>query len=509
MLERILQAVAELEERFDGPTEHRDLLVALALFVATFALGAISAPGGLASADAAVYLQQIREADFASRPTHVGYYLFGWLWTSVVGDSDRALNWMSAAFGALAVSFVWLHSLRLSASRTAAAFAVAVVAAHALVVANALHAEVYMAEAALLLASLHLWLRGSAPAAGVLLALAALVTPSAVFVTPAFVLLRPRPRPLVVLAAVAGIGVALGVAPLGAHYFSGGRGLLSGASAHLGLFGGLKKEGMEVVLGAAATLPWIATGALLWCARSWLRPWVLALAVAWGVGFALGERFGDVPVQLPLHLWACCLVAVALAELPDVASALSEPRRAVLWGFMAALAAAPFALIFLFRGELQAAQALPPEAWLGSAVFVIAAALVCSLWRPSERGLKAFAAATLLATLVSTLGQSVATHRSVVAYRDAVTAAAASEPLAVGGWSPGILFEHYRYGRAYTGHWIDRRELDAAAAARLEGALGEGREVWLLDGPLPESLASVRERASSRERAPIEILRGR
>ncbi|MEM9406351.1 MAG: glycosyltransferase 87 family protein [Acidobacteriota bacterium] len=509
MLESYLQAVTDLEDRFAAAPGRRDLMVALALFLTSFCALAVAAPEGFASADAAVYLQQIREADFQSRPTHVGYYVLGWLWTAVLGASEKALNLMSAGFGALAVALIWLHASRLMQDRRAAGFAVAAALTHSLLVQNALHAEVYMAEAALLLAALHLWLRKRHVAAGLLLALAGLVTPSAVFVAPAFVLLRPRWRPLAVLVATAGLGVALGIAPLGTDYFSGGRGLLSGASAHLGLLGGIKKEGMEVVLGASATLLWVAAGVVVAAVRSFLRPWLLALCVAWAAGFVLGERFGDVPVQLPLHLWACCLVGVAIGGLPVFLKAFTKAKKLAFWSGASALAAAPPALVFLFRHELQAAAGLPASAWLTLALVVLLAGLACSLVSEPRRGLEIFGAITVLATLLGSLGQARALHRGVVDYRDAVLAKTTPEPLAIGGWSPGILFEHYRYGESYTDNWIDRRELDESARLRLESALAEGREIWLLDGPLPSEIADRLEGAEGEPRGPVTVLGAR
>ena len=501
MLDRYREDVAALEARFASPWSRAEIATVAALALGASLIFGLLTPRGLASADAAVYLQQIREGDLSSRPTHVGYYALGWLWAQVAGSGERALNQLSALFGGLSLAWVWLLSSRLARSPVAAWTAVAALSVNSLFVLNSLHAEVYIAESALLLVSLELWLRDRPIVSGLLLAAAALVTPSALFVSPAYALLRPRPRPLLIVASSSAVALASALLPLGGHYLFGQRGLLSGASEHLGWMFAVRKEGMEVVLGSSAGWVLLAAGAVLGLARSWVRPWVAALSVGWVLNFLLGERFGDVPVQLPVYLWAAPLVAVAVAELP----ARLEGRR-LQWGALALGAScAPF-LLLLFRDELQALRDAAPAHLAIACIVLILAGVSAALTSEARRGLGRLTTVILLVAASTTAVQAVSVQRDVSSFRRSVTARTSPEPLAVGGWSRGILFEHYRYGRSYTEFWIDQRESNGEdGLRRLEQALDEGREVWLL-GPEKEAVVFggpvVRE-----ERGPVTVLR--
>jgi hypothetical protein len=89
----------------------------------------------------------------------------------------------------------------------------------------------------------------------------------------------------------------------------------------------------------------------------------------------------------------------------------------------------------------------------------------------------------------------------LVSYRDTVLEMdriASPDYVTVGGWSDGILFEHYVFGTSYTGRWINTEWLlgiwgeseQSEAVEAWRHAIAAGREVWLFeyDAPLFSTL---------------------
>ncbi len=468
-----------LAERYARPVPQGIAWAALGVFGVSLVVLCSVAPTQLSSADAAVYQQQIERGDLLSRPTHVGYYGLGAAFFRVAGASDRSLNQLSAVAAALTLGLLFWMAYRLARALPAAGAATAVLATHGLFVLNALHAEVYLVESALLLGALHLHLAGAPLRAGLALAAAALVTPSAIFVAPAFVLVRPRLRDTLWIAATSAIALVVVLAPFAQHYLFGSRGLLSGAAADVDPVRAVRKEGMEVVLGFFGTWSFVALGILLAKGRRWLRPLVLASGLGWALNFALGERFGDVPVQLPLYVWLVLFAGLVLTDEND------EPAGGRL-AFLSTASAAAAAAAFWGHEEIQVLRDVSVAFLGGCVVAFLVGPWLAERVRPG-RGVWVLLGLTLAAGGALAWMQEKFVRDEAAAFHEAVAAqpARAGEPLAVGGWSPGILFEHRRYDDSYTGNWVDVRELEEEqtreARAAVEGARAAGREVWLLD----------------------------
>ena len=91
--------------------------------------------------------------------------------------------------------------------------------------------------------------------------------------------------------------------------------------------------------------------------------------------------------------------------------------------------------------------------------------------------------------------------RSIDCYRDTVhMISKTAEPgfVAIGGWSKGILFEHYLFRKSYTSVWINTEWLDGTwgkdrqrkSWRQFKTATAEGREIWLL-GPQRQDLDTL------------------
>ena len=181
----------------------REALLTCALcFGVTFLLFASLSPNALPNGDAAVYLQQIENHDFSSRSVHVGYYLLGVVFTSLLpGPNDYALNLMSGFFGAGTISLIYLMGYSITRSRLAAILASLFLATNYLFVFNAIYAEVYVVHTFFIILAWFLWLFQRPVLTGLSFIVAFLVTPTALFAAPSLIILRPEPRSLAILGA--------------------------------------------------------------------------------------------------------------------------------------------------------------------------------------------------------------------------------------------------------------------------------------------------------------------
>lgn len=526
------------EDAFDGGRARDPALQTgpAIVFLAALAGFLLLAPSGLPNGDAAVYAQQVLSADFASRPVHLGYYLLAALLSLFQDVPDYYFNWISCLFGAGALALVYSLArlyLRQDESarpeqpapagkgakrspkapfRGAGGLALAAPAAlfgNAVFLENAVHAEIYAAQTFFLLASLLLFLRGRIFAAGLCLGVAGLVTPSAVFFAPALLLARrPRPAELLVVAATALAVVLLPILPLLGEYLHGDRGLLAATRQGMGPLQIAAKEAFEVGVGFLAFLPLLALGAWRAAARPLLRPFLAALAAVWAATALLGERFSDVPAQLPTWTLAAVLAALGAAELADrlhPARPGEDPggpppaRGRLVLGLVCIAAALPVAGLLALRGR--AASVAPVgtfEVGLGLAAIAVAFLFGWSHLRAGRSR-----AAVLLLVVLALAAGFVAARRIVEAKNQRIDAyrkevlelgrAASPDFLAVGSWERGMLLEHYLFRRSYTEHFLNTawlrggwgEERQAKAQADLEAALAGGRQLWLL-GEVPE-----------------------
>lgn len=279
-----------------------------AVFISAFLAYALLAPDSFINADATVYAEQIREANFSERTTHLGYYLLAHLVNYLPLKLDYALNLLNCAFGAGVVALVGLIAEAVVKSRHAAYIASAIAFANQGLAYNALHAEVYAGQTFFLLLSVYLWLRRMSLTAGGSAAVAFLFSASTAYAAPFFILMRPRLRPLFQFAGCGAILVAGALLPVWHNYLFGARGLMSAAGAPVDLGLAVLKTGQDGFFGFFATLPFLIAG-LVAC-RRWRFAW--AVAAMGAVTFLFGEKFMDVPVQFPTWMLACVIAAVGV-----------------------------------------------------------------------------------------------------------------------------------------------------------------------------------------------------
>ena len=106
----------EFEDSLQSINKRRHLAAALILFVLALSLYACFVVDAFSSPDAAVYLQQIEQAEFSKRTVHLGYYWFGYLYGKFVPLSDLTFNLLHALIGGLAVATVYLFAASITGS---------------------------------------------------------------------------------------------------------------------------------------------------------------------------------------------------------------------------------------------------------------------------------------------------------------------------------------------------------------------------------------------------------
>ena len=278
------------------------------VLVVVFALYAALAPDSFINADATLYAEQIREANFAERTTHLGYYLFAYPATFLPLKLDHALNLLNCALGAGVVALVSLIGEAVAKSRHAGYVAGAIAFANQGLAYNALHAEAYAGQTFFLLLGVYLWLRRRNMAAGVCIAVSFLFSASTVFAAPFFLVTRLRVKPLLQLAAAGAAVVALALVPVWHNYLFGARGLLGAADNPVSLTLAFLKTGQDGFYGCYALIPFFLAG--LYVTRRWRFTW--AVAATGAAVFLFGEKFMDVPVQLPTWMLSCVIAAVGV-----------------------------------------------------------------------------------------------------------------------------------------------------------------------------------------------------
>ena len=411
------------------------LILSALVFFSSYIYFALLAPRALTSGDAALYVQQICNLDFSHRTVHLGYYLLGFPTIHLLPlHPDYALNLMSCAYASLSIATLFLITLSLTDSRKASFAACLIVSTSSLFASNAVFAEVYGAQLFFFLLAIAFLLYKKPVFAGISYAVSFLITPSTIFGLVMLIPFRKDRSRLFRFAISALLIIIAVVSPVASDYFSGGRGLLKASRASLTISAALVKEYREFFSTMAWYVPFLVAGAIEMIRRGRYREWGLIIFFIWFLTLIAGERFGDVPVQLPTYALMCIMVGV---------------------GFQAVIN------YFRKKGRL-----------LTAAVY-----------------LYLFVSVTYSG--MSARNQIMNTSTQFEAYRETVYAlkhAAQPDFIAVGPWTDGILFEHYLYGASYTGMWINKEWLlgiwgDAKRAQSrkaLKRAILGGKEIWLL-----------------------------
>jgi hypothetical protein len=304
----------------------------VAFFVALFAAHVILLRPVLQNGDSAVYNAQIEARDLANRSTHVGYFALGMLFNELLPfGTELNMNLMVLTFGVVGLCGVYAVARRLSGSRWAAIGSVLL----ALVIPSELRgmllSEVDVVSVSLITVSYAAFL-GEAPLiAGALFGLSVLVTPMSgplllVFALTVSVsgagLKRDAARHALALVKFGAAALAVYVPVVFTHYHDyvyGSRGLLHAPRYPLGIAKQLAHSWAFIRAEAGVGLLFYGVGACACLAgrRAWRagQP-VPALLLSVVVMAIVGDRVGNVPVQLPNLVLFATLPSVALVAHP-------------------------------------------------------------------------------------------------------------------------------------------------------------------------------------------------
>lgn len=305
--------------------------VVVAVAVASAFLALLPAVSeGFAFGDAPLYARQILSGDFSKRSVHVGYYVLGWLFTKIVpADPTYALNLMSVLFAAVSAGVAASVAYTITGRLFAGVGAAATLVAPMVFLEQAVEAEVYVVQVCFFLLCVQMVLWDRPVLAGISFAAAFLVTPSTLLTVPFLVLLRPQRRFVMRFGLSALVIVMAVLAPLYRDFFWGSRGLLGATAASLGLGPGLTKEASEL-WGFGFLLAFILFGLGALAKSSACRPLLLAIGVLWLCPFLFGEKFTDVPVQLPLYAMLAVVAGIGLSRALSVTRPLRGARQIVV-----------------------------------------------------------------------------------------------------------------------------------------------------------------------------------
>ncbi len=298
-------------------------------FVALFVAHASMLRPLLQNGDSAGYNLQIEARDLSHRTTHVGYFALGIIFNALLPfGTDLNMNAMVLGIGFMGLAAVYSTTKLLSQSRWAALASVVLALGLAAQIRGMLLSEVDGVSVAFVALAFACFQRGATLAAGLLFGFSVLVTPLsgplvvlflftlAALPTARAGVVRPRLRRLFVFAAGALLVYAPPVLIHYQDYVFGQRGLLHAPRAALSVSQRVAHSWHFILHELGFMLPLYAAGALLCLANPKLkrtRPVALALLASIGLMAVVGERFLDVPVQLPNLVLFGVLPGVALA----------------------------------------------------------------------------------------------------------------------------------------------------------------------------------------------------
>ncbi len=302
----------------------------------------------LQNGDTAVYNEQIEQRLVTIRTTHIGYMLMGVAFDRVLPFGvERNVNLMNLAFAAAGALALVVLARSVGVSRGLARFAALMAFGVHAYLRGAVLGEVDVVACALVMLALAAWASGRPVVAGLLYGLAMLTTPISGLALPMFVLsragsarsLRPRWADLGRLALFGAVSLAVYAPVVGLvwqDYVHGGRGILHAPRERWDVAAHVARSGAFVWASAA---PWLALalgGTITAIARG-ISLGVGVLA-ALGLTALVGERFLDVPVQLP----NLCVLSVFVLVVVD-----RLPRR---WAWATLLPAWALTAIPTYRG---------------------------------------------------------------------------------------------------------------------------------------------------------------
>lgn len=302
-------------------------IAVVVFFLALFAAHTTQLGPLLQNGDSAVYNEQIDSFDLGSRTTHVGYIALGIVFNALLPFStDVNMNVMVLCVGFMGLIAVYVATHTLVRSRLPALAAAVLPLGLPSQLKGMLLSEVDIVSVAFVAMAFACFVRRSSLIAGMLFGYAVLVTPLsgpllAVFVC--LVTVREASLREVVMGHVRrifrfGVGALLVFAPpiaiMYRNYLHGPRGLFRGSPPPFSVPKQLVQSADFIKDELGYLLPLYIVGALLCLAnrRVWrLGQPALALLVSAVLMGAVGQRFGDVPVQLPNLVLFGMLPAIA------------------------------------------------------------------------------------------------------------------------------------------------------------------------------------------------------
>ncbi len=269
----------------------------------------------LQNGDGAVYAEQIENHELSIRTTHVGYMLLGIVANGILPfGTERNLNLMCLVFAAAGAVAAGAIAHRFGASKGGSVLSALFVMGLQPYLRGAVLAEVDGVAAALILIAVASWLHELRIVSGVAFGFAMLVTPLSALSVPIILVTHVGiKRGKSAIAGHARSLMVFGAAALGVYspfvlnywhdYWGGGRGLLHAPRQPWDVEAQILRT---VHFFGANTLPWLWLSFLGGVLIARLRGVVAGTLVAVTIAAVVGERFLDVPVQLP----QLCLLAV-------------------------------------------------------------------------------------------------------------------------------------------------------------------------------------------------------
>lgn len=477
----------------------RTALLGLLIFLGTLSIFAVMSPeDALPNGDAALYMQQIENRDFTVRSIHLGYYWIGTLFTDLLPISaDYSLGIMNAVFGALSITLIYFMAYSISRQHHGALMASLILLTNYMFVYNSVYAEMYISQAFFLLLALYLWLLRIPIWSGTAFAMSFLISPSTAFAIPCFIVIRPKLRPLFLFGVAASLISGFALWPHREEYLLGHRGVLTNLGRPFLFVEAVVKEAREIFYGLFAFIPAVIIGAMHVANEKRLRVLGIGIISLWLVSFVLGEPTGIVPIQLTTYILLALLGGVGTAGLFNRSATNFSARR--LW--LPVTISLLFLVVLTWVTSGTQAQISGALTLLFITAMVVWSLVMIGSARAAKGGVRrrlplAMGAMVFFLCLNGLLTLQVAneTRQGMMSYKASIAdlnRVADPNYLVVGGFSAGILFEHYTFRSSYTGRWINTERLygkgvwededQVEAKAQWQTAIDEHREIWLLN----------------------------
>jgi hypothetical protein len=306
-----------------------------------------------------------------------------------------------------------------------------------------------------------------------------------------FFVLNPRRKNIVIFSLIAGSIVLFVLLPHLNNYLSTINDKLNNDKL-LGI-DPVVKEIWEIIPGFFFYIPLLLLGILRVIKNATIQLWGWAIFSLWFVSLLMGEKFGDVPVQLPAYSLFCVVAAIGFCEQMRSSHPYSDFWRGLRIGvcfitllslLIFGIVSIPTLVVFLFvvllylvsdifPGEFSRLKSVPKNLFV---VGTLALILVLNGVRVFER--------------VNHDTEELVEYRETILDMNRV---ASPNYLVIGNWHDGMRFEYYVFGKTYTGRWIDTDWLRGSWGASWEEKAQEqfqkellaGNEVWVL-GDYPE-----------------------